>query len=123
MKRCLLGIFTCIFSLHASGQTCTIISKANNITPDKLCSPVTAIWTVSYTGVNNAGTPVQIRFDWDNGSVETVNATQTGNGVFQANMLASGTPLGEVLGAPVGDLSMPMWGHVDGPTTACADRS
>jgi PKD repeat protein len=96
MKRCLLGIFTCIFSLHASGQTCTIISKANNITPDKLCSPVTAIWTVSYTGVNNAGTPVQIRFDWDNGSVETVNATQTGNGVFQATATNTYTSRGNI---------------------------
>jgi len=96
MKRFLPVIFTIIFSLHAYGQTCTIISKANNITPDKLCSPVTAVWTVSYTGVNNAGTPVQIRFNWDNGSVETVNATQIGNGVFQATATNTYTSRGNI---------------------------
>lgn len=96
MKRFLPVIFTVIFSLHASGQTCTIISKANNITPDKLCSPVTAVWTVSYTGVNNAGTPVEIRFDWNNGSVETVAATQTGPGVFQATATVTYTSRGDI---------------------------
>jgi len=96
MRKCLPVIFTIIFSLHASGQTCTIISKANNITPDKLCSPVTAVWTVSYTGVNNAGTPVEIRFDWNNGSVETVAATQTGPGVFQATATVTYTSRGDI---------------------------
>lgn len=96
MKRFLLGIFTALLSLLASGQTCTIISKANNITPDKLCSPVTAVWTVSYTGVNNGGTPVEIRFDWNNGSIETVSATQTGPGTFQATATVTYTSQGDI---------------------------
>lgn len=84
MKRCLLGLIVSVSIYNAAGQTCSIISKANNITPDKLCSPVSVNWTVSYTGVNNAGTPVAIRFDWDNGSVVTIPATQTSPGVFSA---------------------------------------
>jgi PKD repeat protein len=67
-----------------SGQDCSIISKANNILPDKLCSPVTAVWQVSYTGVNNAGTAVQIRFEWDDGASQTVNAVAVAAGSFQA---------------------------------------
>ncbi|MBE0652413.1 MAG: PKD domain-containing protein, partial [Bacteroidales bacterium] len=56
------------------GQDCSIISKANDITPDRLCSPVSVDWVVSFRGVNNAGTSVKIRFDWDDGSVETFDA-------------------------------------------------
>ncbi|MBE0667332.1 MAG: pkd domain containing protein, partial [Bacteroidales bacterium] len=37
-----------------------------------------------YTGVNDGGSPVSIRFDWNNGTVVTVPAIQTGPGVFQA---------------------------------------
>jgi PKD repeat protein len=84
MKKCLLGAILVLLYFDIYGQSCTIISKANNITPDKLCSPVSVVWTVSYTGVSNAGTPVSIRFDWNNGTVVTVPATQTGPGVFQA---------------------------------------
>jgi len=84
MKKCLLGIIIILLSLEVSGQNCSIISKANNITPDKLCSPVSVVWTASYTGVTSAGTPVSIRFDWNNGTVETVAATQTSPGVFEA---------------------------------------
>ena len=56
------------------GQDCSIISKANDITPDRLCSPVAVNWEVSFRGVNNAGTSVKIRFEWDDGSVETFDA-------------------------------------------------
>jgi len=84
MKKCPLYIALLVLSLNIYGQNCSILSKANNITPDKLCSPVTATWNVSYTGVTNAGTPVQIRYDWDDGTVVTVPATQTGPGIFQA---------------------------------------
>ena len=84
MKKGLLLLLLGIVSADLSGQTCTIISKANNITPDKLCSPVSVSWNVSYTGVNNAGTPVAIRFDWNNGSVVTVPAIQSAPGVFAA---------------------------------------
>ncbi len=84
MKKLLFYITLHLISLSVSGQTCSILSKANNITPDKLCSPVTAVWSVSYTGVNNAGTRVSIIFDWDNGSVVTVPANETSHGVFEA---------------------------------------
>lgn len=73
-------------ALNTFGQNCSILSKANDITPDKLCSPVTASWNVRYTGVNNAGTAVSIRYDWDNGVVITVPATEigAGSGIFEA---------------------------------------
>lgn len=85
-----------LLSPYISGQNCSILSKANNITPDKLCSPVTATWNVSYTGVNDAGTPVSIRFDWDNGTVITVPATQTAPGVFQATAANTYTSQGDI---------------------------
>lgn len=96
MRNFILFLLLCIFSANLSGQTCTIISKANNITPDKLCSPVTVSWTVSYTGVNNAGTPVEIRLDWDNGSVVTVPAIQSGPGVFSATASNTYTSAGRI---------------------------
>jgi PKD repeat protein len=65
------------------GQDCNILSKANRIVPDKLCSPVSVNWLVSYTGVNNVGSSVQIQFDWDDGSVVTLAAANTGPGLFQ----------------------------------------
>jgi PKD repeat protein len=78
------------------GQDCTIFSKANNITPDKLCSPVTATWNVSYTGVNDAGSPVQIRFDWNNGVVEIVSAIRMAPGVFEATAIVTYTSAGSI---------------------------
>ncbi len=59
------------------GQNCNIISKANDIIPDGLCAPVTVSWEVTYRGVNDAGTPVEIQFDWDDGTVEVIAATNT----------------------------------------------
>jgi PKD repeat protein len=56
------------------GQDCSIISKANDITPDRLCSPVSVEWEVSFRGVNNAGANVQIQYEWDDGSVEVHDA-------------------------------------------------
>ncbi|MCB9028041.1 MAG: PKD domain-containing protein [Bacteroidales bacterium] len=96
MKKWILYIISVLLSLSAHGQNCSILSKANNITPDKLCSPVTATWTVSYTGVTNAGTPVHIRFDWDNGTVETLPATETAPGVFEATAIITYTSAGNV---------------------------
>ena len=78
MKRCFIFTILTLLSLNNFGQNCSIISKANNITPDKLCSPVTATWNVSYTGVNDAGTQVSIRFDWNNGIIVTVPANRLG---------------------------------------------
>ncbi|MGC9342959.1 MAG: PKD domain-containing protein [Bacteroidales bacterium] len=57
-----------------SGQDCTIISKANDITPDRLCSPVTVDWEASFRGVNDAGTKVEILYEWDDGAVDIVEA-------------------------------------------------
>jgi len=84
MKKWLLYGILILLSLNIFGQDCTILSKSNSITPDKFCSPVTATWYVSYTGVNDAGTPVSIKYDWDNGTIVTVPAVQVGPGIFEA---------------------------------------
>ena len=96
MGKWFLYIILTLLSPEIFGQNCTILSKANNITPDKLCSPVTAIWNVSYTGVNDAGTPVSIRYDWDNGTVVTVPAIRVGPGIFQATATNTYTSRGNV---------------------------
>ncbi len=84
MKKILFNICFILFFLNILGQDCSIISKANNITPDRLCSPVKVSWDVSYTGVNDLGATVQIRYDWNNGVIQTVSATQISPGIFQA---------------------------------------
>ena len=62
---------------RVTGQDCNIMSKANDIDPDQLCSPVQVVtWEVSYVGVNHAGTPVEIFIDWDDGDTETIPATE-----------------------------------------------
>ncbi|OFY36511.1 MAG: hypothetical protein A2W91_02940 [Bacteroidetes bacterium GWF2_38_335] len=64
--------------MFSSGQDCNIISKANDIIPNGLCAPVSLSWEVTYRGVNNAGTPVEIQFDWDDGNpVEIYAAVNT----------------------------------------------
>jgi len=62
------------------------LSKANDILPDRLCSPVEVEWEVTYRGVNDAGTTVEIFYDWDDGSSETVAATEidAGTSTWQA---------------------------------------
>lgn len=92
----LLLLLLVLLSLNLSGQDCSILSKANNITPDKLCSPVTATWLVSYTGVNDAGSEVSIRYDWNNGIVVTVPATETAPGVFEATAAMTYTSAGNM---------------------------
>ncbi len=87
MRKFRITIVFFLSSLHAFGQNCSILSKANDITPDKLCSPVTASWNVRYTGVNDGGTPVSIRYDWDNGNIVTVPAVRVGPGIFEATAL------------------------------------
>jgi len=84
MKKILLLFLFLFVSISIFGQTCTILSKANNITPDKLCAPVTVNWEITYTGVNNAGTPVSIYYDWNDGARQTIPATETAPGVFVA---------------------------------------
>jgi PKD repeat protein len=85
MKVFFISFFLVLISLILSGQDCNILSKANSIQPDRLCSPLAVTWTVNYTGVNNAGTPVQIRFDWDDGSVVLENTISTGAGSYQTS--------------------------------------
>ncbi|OFY18145.1 MAG: hypothetical protein A2W98_07535 [Bacteroidetes bacterium GWF2_33_38] len=66
------------FSQDLFSQDCNITSKANDILPDKLCAPVSLTWEVTYRGVNDGGTLVQVQFDWDDGNaVELVNAINT----------------------------------------------
>jgi len=89
----LLFIFLLIFPA-LRGQDCTILSKANNISPDKLCSPVTVSWTVSYTGVNNAGKSVSIRYRWDDGTSQTIPALNIAAGIWQATASHSYTSNG-----------------------------
>ncbi|MBI5539889.1 MAG: PKD domain-containing protein [Bacteroidia bacterium] len=67
-----------IFSANLFSQDCNIVSKANDILPDKLCAPVTVVWEVTYRGVNNNGTPVNIQFNWDDGNpVQIIPAINT----------------------------------------------
>lgn len=66
-----------IIPIFGFGQDCNIISKANDINPDQLCSPVqVTTWEVSYVDVNDAGTLVEIYFDWDDGVTETIPAIE-----------------------------------------------
>src|SRR5665648_195633 len=85
MKSFSISLFLLLISLNLFGQDCNISSKANKIVPDKLCSPLSVIWQVSYSGVNNAGSSVQIQYNWDDGSKDTETAVNTGPGMFQAD--------------------------------------
>ena len=96
MNKFLISLILIFLSFNITAQDCSILSKANNISPDRLCSPVTATWNVSYTGVNNAGTNVEIRFDWDNGNVITVPATEIAPGVFEATAINTYTSAGDI---------------------------
>jgi PKD repeat protein len=96
MKKWLPYLVFALISINISGQNCSILSKANNITPNKLCAPVTATWEITYTGVNDAGTPVSIRIDWDNGTVVTIPATKIGAGIFRATAVNVYTSAGNI---------------------------
>jgi PKD repeat protein len=95
MKSCFIFLFFLFISLSLAGQNCNILSKANNILPDKLCSPVSVNWQVSYTGVNNAGTNVQIQYDWDDGTSQRVAATSSVAGTFQTSAKHTYTSVGD----------------------------
>ncbi|HEY5469306.1 MAG TPA: PKD domain-containing protein, partial [Bacteroidales bacterium] len=84
MRVFFISSFLILISLNINGQDCNILSKANIIAPDKLCSPLSVNWKVSYTGVNDAGKTVQIRYDWDDGTINTIAAVNLGSGMFQA---------------------------------------
>jgi hypothetical protein len=96
MRNILILLLLIFFSSVSLGQNCTIISKANNITPDKLCSPVRVSWTVTYTGVNAGGASVDIRYDWNNGTIINVPAIQTSPGIYQTTAVMTYTSQGDV---------------------------
>jgi len=96
MKVFFFSFLLISISTTTIGQDCSLLSKSNNIIPDKFCSPVTVNWQVGYTGVNDAGTPVSIRYDWDNGTSEIVPATKLGPGVFQATATTTYTSTGNI---------------------------
>src|SRR5664280_2469200 len=83
MRIFFISLFLMIISLSLHGQDCSILSKANSIVPNRLCSPLSVNWRVNYTGVNNAGTSVQISYDWDDGATDIENAVNIGAGAFQ----------------------------------------
>lgn len=83
MKVFFILLFLTVFSLILDGQDCNILSKANSILPDRLCSPLSVNWRVNYTGVNNAGTSVKIRYDWDDGTIDLINAVNLAAGSYQ----------------------------------------
>lgn len=77
-KKIFILIFILISVKSLYSQSCTITSKANDIIPSGLCAPVSLSWEVTYRGVNDGGTTVEIQFDWDDGNpVEIVTATNT----------------------------------------------
>ena len=84
MKKTLVSIVLFLLFFNVSSQDCTIISKANDILPNGICSPVGVTWNVKYRGVNNAGTSVEIRYNWDDGFIETINAINIGAGEWEA---------------------------------------
>ncbi len=74
--------------INSYGQDCNIVSKANDIHPDKLCSPVKVDWDVTYRGVNDGGTGnVSIYIDWNDGSDTTIKATE----IIPGEWTATGT--------------------------------
>src|SRR5665811_1421953 len=71
MRIFFISLFLVLISSTLHGQYFNIFFKAISIIPDGLCSPLSVNWRINYTGVNNAGTLVQIRYDWDDGSTDT----------------------------------------------------
>ena len=74
IKSYLISIIFVIISLNIYSQDCSIISKANDILPDRLCSPVSVIWEIIYRGVNDGGESVQILIEWDDGDTDILDA-------------------------------------------------
>ncbi|MFH2144194.1 MAG: PKD domain-containing protein, partial [Bacteroidota bacterium] len=91
IQKILLTTTFILFSVFLFSQSCTITSKANDIIPNGLCAPVIVSWEVTYRGVNDAGTPVEIVFDWDDGNVETFAAVNSNPGLFEWSYIASHT--------------------------------
>lgn len=96
MKKLLSFICFILISTAIYSQSCSILSKANNITPDKLCSPVKVDWNISYTGVVDGGASVEIYYDWDDGATMTIPATNIGPGIFETNLSHTYTSQGNL---------------------------
>ncbi len=79
MRSCrIYGLF--ILLLVAAGlkaQDCTIKSRANDILPDRFCSPVSVNWEIYFRGVNDGGAAVEIWIDWGDGDIEIVPAVKS----------------------------------------------
>ncbi|MCK4855070.1 MAG: hypothetical protein KAT31_12425, partial [Bacteroidales bacterium] len=67
IRTYLILILPVVVSLNTYSQDCKIVSKANDIIPDRLCSPVGVVWEIIYRGVNDGGASVEILFEWDDG--------------------------------------------------------
>ena len=65
------------------GRTVIYYQRQISLCPISYVLHLSVDWKVNYTGVNNAGTTVQIRFDWDDGTVNTENTIKTGPGAFE----------------------------------------
>jgi len=75
-----------LLSFQGYGQGCnSILSKANVIIPDQFCSPVQVDWEVTYVEAIDGWTNVDIRFNWNDGSSETISATEGPAGSFTAD--------------------------------------
>ena len=72
--------------INGAGQSCNFIlfSKGNNILPDRLCSPVTVNWEVHYVGIEPLNADVEIHYNWDDGSSETVSTIKGPDSTFTA---------------------------------------
>ena len=79
-----ITLFTAL-SFNGIGQTCNIFSKASIIVPNRLCSPVQVNWDVTYVVLNSAGHTIEILYEWDDGSSETVTATEGPAGTFNTD--------------------------------------
>lgn len=80
-----IGFFFLI-SERSKAQDCNVLSKANDLIPDKECAPVTVQWSATYRGVN--GTNIQFRYEWDHlnedgtPAIDIVTPTQTAPGEY-----------------------------------------
>lgn len=76
-KTTLYGAFLILFLsvfVNTFSQECNVLSKANDITPDKYCAPVHVDWKITYRGVMNVTNNSDISFDvdWGDGTVENI---------------------------------------------------
>jgi PKD repeat protein len=73
-KYSLLFLLFIFATAQLLAQECNVLSKANDITPDKYCAPVKVDWKISYRGVMNVTNHTDISFDvdWGDGTIENI---------------------------------------------------